>query len=296
MALPTYAFDRSRFWPTAVTGQGDTEETPSGVDSAFWAAVEREDLAALAELTEQDAAESLERLGAALPVLASWRRQQRNRSSLDDLRYRSVWQPYTGTPVSFLPGAWWVVADERHPEEGEAAVVELTRRGADVRLVLVPENLTDRAALTAHLSGAVRTADGVPAPVDGVLSLLALADGAVDDTQPVPPFLARSLALIQALGDLDVAAPLWCVTRGAAGTTRSGARRPAGAVAALGPRPGRGPRTPRAVGRPGRRAGHPGRPRLGPALRRARRPRRRGPARGRRRHHPRPPAGAGARR
>ncbi|MGC4790538.1 type I polyketide synthase [Micromonospora sp. DT178] len=222
VALPTYAFDRSRFWPTATTGQDGAEETPSGVDSAFWAAVDREDLAALAELTEQEAAESLERLGAALPVLASWRRQQRNRSTLDDLRYRSVWQPYTGTPVSFLPGAWWVVADERHPEEGEAAVVELTRRGADVRLVLVPENLTDRAALTAHLTGATRTADGEPAPVDGVLSLLALADGAVDDTQPVPPFLARSLALIQALGDLDVAAPLWCVTRGAAGTTRSG--------------------------------------------------------------------------
>ncbi|MGN9767719.1 type I polyketide synthase [Micromonospora sp. SD12] len=223
VALPTYAFDRSRFWPTAATGQGDTEETPSGVDSAFWAAVEREDLAALAELTEQDATESLERLGAALPVLASWRRQQRNRSSLDDLRYRSVWQPYTGTPVSFLPGAWWVIADERRPEEGEAAVAELTRRGADVRLVSLPENLTDRAALVAHLTGATRTADGGPAPVDGVLSLLALADGAVDDTQPVPPFLARSLALIQALGDLDVAAPLWCVTRGAAGTTRGSA-------------------------------------------------------------------------
>nr|BCK51645.1 modular polyketide synthase [Micromonospora sp.] len=222
VALPTYAFDRSRFWPTAATRQDDTEETPSGVDSAFWAAVEREDLAALAELTEQDATESLERLGGALPVLASWRRRQRNRSALDDLRYRAVWQPYTGTPVSFLPGAWWVIADARHPEEGEAAVAELSRRGADVRLVSLPENLTDRAALTAHLSGVTRTSDGGPAPVDGVLSLLALADGAVDDTQPVPPFLARSLALIQALGDLDVAAPLWCVTRGAAGTTRGG--------------------------------------------------------------------------
>ncbi|MFJ6950785.1 SDR family NAD(P)-dependent oxidoreductase, partial [Micromonospora aurantiaca] len=223
VALPTYAFDRSRFWPTAATRQDDTEETSSGVDSAFWAAVESEDLAALAELTEQDATESLERLGAALPVLASWRRQQRNRSALDDLRYRSVWQPYTGTPVSFLPGAWWVIADARHPEEGEAAVAELSRRGADVRLVSLPENLTDRAALTAHLNGVTRTSDGGPAPVDGVLSLLALADGAVDDTQPVPPFLARSLALIQALGDLDVAAPLWCVTRGAAGTTRGAA-------------------------------------------------------------------------
>ncbi|SCL73304.1 type I polyketide synthase [Micromonospora peucetia] len=220
VALPTYAFDRDRFWPTATTGQGGAEETPSGVDSAFWAAVEGEDLAALAELTAQDATESLERLGAALPVLASWRRQQRQRSTLDDLSYRSVWQPYTGTPVSFLPGAWWVVADERHPEEGEAAVNELARRGADVRLVLLPEDLTDRAALAEHLISATHTADGGRPPADGVLSLLALADGAVDDTQPVPPFLARSLALIQALGDLDVAAPLWCVTRGAAGTTR----------------------------------------------------------------------------
>ncbi|MGY3518265.1 type I polyketide synthase [Micromonospora sp. PTRAS2] len=219
--LPTYAFDRGRFWPTKAELAG-ADEAPSGVDSAFWAAVEREDLAALAELTAQDATDSLERLGAALPVLASWRRQQRERSTLDDLRYRPVWQPYTGTPVSFLSGDWWVVADERHAGEGEAAVAELTRRGADVRLVLLPEELTDRAAVAAHLAAATGDGDGGRVPADGVLSLLALADGAVDDTQPVPPFLARSLALVQALGDLDVAAPLWCVTRGAAGTTRGG--------------------------------------------------------------------------
>ncbi|WP_405095220.1 type I polyketide synthase [Micromonospora sp. NBC_01412] len=219
--LPTYAFDRDRFWPTAA-GQPGQDDAPTGVDSAFWAAVEREDLPALAELTAQSAADSLERLGAALPVLASWRRQQRERSTLDDWRYRSVWQPYTGTPVSFIPGAWWVVADERHAADGETAVAELTRRGADARLVLLPERLADRAAVAEHLAAATRTADGDTAPADGVLSLLALADGAVDDTQPVPPFLARSLALIQALGDLDVSAPLWCVTRGAAGTTRGG--------------------------------------------------------------------------
>ncbi|MEV4483689.1 type I polyketide synthase [Micromonospora coxensis] len=211
--LPTYAFDRDRYWPTTAAGQAGTAEG-TGEDAAFWAAVEREDLAALAELTAQHATDSLERLGAALPLLASWRRQQRDRSTLDDLRYRAVWQPYTGTPVSFLSGAWWVVADDRHADEGEQAVAELTRRGADVRLVLLPEQATDRTAVAAHLGAA---AEGTPA---GVLSLLALADGAVDDTQPVPPFLARSLALVQALGDLDVAAPLWCVTRGAAGTTR----------------------------------------------------------------------------
>ncbi|MEU4565130.1 type I polyketide synthase [Micromonospora sp. NPDC023956] len=219
--LPTYAFDRSRFWPGRADGPaGATDPTPNGVDAAFWAAVEQEDLAALADLTAQNATESLERLGAALPLLASWRRQQRDRSALDDLRYRSVWQPYPGTPVSFLPGAWWVVADEQRAAEGEAAVAELTQRGADARLVLLPEEPTDRAAVAGHLTAATRTDDGGRAPVDGVLSLLALADAPVDDTQPVPPFLARSLALVQALGDLDVAAPLWCVTRGAAGTTR----------------------------------------------------------------------------
>jgi acyl transferase domain-containing protein/acyl carrier protein len=219
--LPTYAFDHQRFWPSRAEARGD--DAPNGVDSAFWAAVEREDLAALAELTAQSATESLERLGAALPVLASWRRQQRDRSKLDDLRYRGVWQPYPGTPVSFLSGTWWVVVDARRAEEGTAAVAELTRRGADARLLPLPEALTDRAAVAAHLAAATRTEDGGRAAVDGVLSLLALADGPVDDTQPVPPFLARSLALVQALGDLDVAAPLWCLTRGATGTGRDAA-------------------------------------------------------------------------
>ncbi len=221
VALPTYAFDHQRYWPTPVEARGD--DAPTGVDSAFWAAVEREDLAALAELTAQSATESLERLGAALPVLASWRRQQRDRSRLDDLRYRGGWQPYSGTPVGFLSGAWWVVVDERRADEGAAAVAELTRRGADARLLPLPEELTDRAAVAAHLAAATRTDDGGRASADGVLSLLALADGPVDDTQPVPPFLARTLALVQALGDLDVAAPLWCVTRGVAGTSRGAA-------------------------------------------------------------------------
>ncbi|PSK62061.1 Hydrogenobyrinate a,c-diamide synthase [Micromonospora sp. MH33] len=130
--LPTYAFDRARYWPSAGPGGPAAEESPGGADAAFWAAVEREDLAALAELTAQDATESLERLGAALPVLAGWRRQQRDRSTLDGLRYRGVWQPYPGTPVGVLSGTWWIVADERRADEGEAAVAELARTGRPV--------------------------------------------------------------------------------------------------------------------------------------------------------------------
>ncbi|MFI5833581.1 type I polyketide synthase [Micromonospora sp. NPDC051300] len=216
VALPTYAFDRARYWPRAGVAAPAAGDGPTGVDAAFWAAVDNEDLAALADLTAADAAESLDRLGAALPLLADWRRRHRDRSTLDDLRYRAVWQPYGGIPVGYLTGLWWVVADEAVTAEAETAVAELTRRGADARLVLLPADATDRAAVAARL-----TAAG-PDPADRVLSLLALADGPVDATEPVPPFLARSLALVQALGDLDVAAPLWCLTRGAAGTTRDG--------------------------------------------------------------------------
>ena len=56
-----------------------------------------------------------------------------------------------------------------------------------------------------------------PAPVSGisgVLSLLALDEAPVPDHPAVPAGLAGTLALVQALGDAQIAAPLWVLTRG----------------------------------------------------------------------------------
>src|SRR5690606_26677876 len=71
----------------------------------------------------------------------------------------------------------------------------------------------DRAALAAALSEAA----GAGAPPAGVLSLLACGDGEPlgPDTPSVPRTLAETAALVQALGDAGIAAPLWCATRGA---------------------------------------------------------------------------------
>ena len=72
--LPTYAFQRQRFWPQLLGG------TPVGsevTDSAFWAAVEREDLEELAGLDEL-----------ALPALSEWRRRHQERSRLHAWRYQ----------------------------------------------------------------------------------------------------------------------------------------------------------------------------------------------------------------
>ncbi|WP_346168642.1 hypothetical protein, partial [Streptomyces javensis] len=61
--LPTYAFQRERFWLEPAAAQPAT----SAVDAAFWDAVERGDAEALGVDAEQS-------LSAALPALASWRR------------------------------------------------------------------------------------------------------------------------------------------------------------------------------------------------------------------------------
>ncbi|HWM07665.1 MAG TPA: SDR family NAD(P)-dependent oxidoreductase, partial [Actinophytocola sp.] len=92
-----------------------------------------------------------------------------------------------------LSGRWVVVG------AGHDAVADgLAEHGADV--VRVAAGTADRAAVADALRDAV-----AGEPPAGVVSLLAL-----DDQQ-----CAASIPLVQALGDLEVTAPLWCVTSGA---------------------------------------------------------------------------------
>ncbi|WP_431901600.1 type I polyketide synthase [Micromonospora chalcea] len=204
--LPTYPFERQHYWVPAEAPADDTTTGGAGaLDRRFWAAVERADLDALRDtlaVTDTAAAESLRTL---LPVLADWRRQRQEHSVLDGWRYREEWQVAPEPAPARLAGTWLLAlpADDADDPVARAVRAALTGAGADV-LPLTVEPDADRAGLAAALAGAE------PA---GVVSLLAGEPRTADGT--VLPGLTTTLALVQALGDAGVAAPLWLVTRGA---------------------------------------------------------------------------------
>ncbi|UQX03806.1 type I polyketide synthase [Streptomyces sp. RerS4] len=215
--LPTYAFQSQRFWPEAAPADPEAPPAESALDARFWDAVEREDLAAL---TAELHIEGDQPLTALLPALSSWRRESREQSTVDGWRYRVTWKPLAEAGATRLSGAWLVVVPEAlaGPDADTAAAVlrTLGERGAEVRTVTVAADAADRDALTT----ALKTATGGATHPAGVLSLLALGDTDAAPLREHPGLLATA-ALVQALGDADVAAPLWCVTRGAVSVARS---------------------------------------------------------------------------
>ncbi|MFI6449835.1 type I polyketide synthase, partial [Kitasatospora sp. NPDC050543] len=207
--LPTYAFQRQRYWPEAPVAAAATSHGAAGqgdpVDARFWEAVESEDLTALAATLEVEGGSEL---GAVLPMLVAWRRQSRQQSTVDGWRYRDSWKPVTDLGAGALSGTWLLAVPAGFGDDAAVAALEgmFTARGVEVRRCELDAVAADRFSVAGELRGIL--ADGVEP--SGVVSLLAAAGGPV-----------ATLTLVQALGDAGVDAPLWCVTRGAVATGRS---------------------------------------------------------------------------
>ncbi|MFE2946202.1 type I polyketide synthase [Embleya sp. NPDC059267] len=211
--LPTYPFERKRYWLDAVTPAGAATTgggagSGAAIDAAFWALVESGDRAGLAEALGADA--SAETLGAVLPALSSWWDRTRSGAAVDAWRHRIVWRPVGGPGVGGLRGTWLLVVPEEPAAIGWADFLTplLSAAGARVERVSVARDLAERAALRVLLTGQHES-------LAGVVSLLALAEGTVPGFDAVPWGAAATVALVQALDDAGVSAPLWAVTSGA---------------------------------------------------------------------------------
>jgi len=209
--LPTYAFQRQRYWPKQRAAVAPTTtDAVSGADSAFWAAVESGDLTQLSQTLAIDAG----RLHEVMPALAAWRRRERGESTVADWRYRITWAPIAAPGgTARLSGTWLLVVPSSGPSTTTAALCAeaLTDHGANVLLTEVPAGEVDRQALADRISETVRETPTIA----GVLTLLALDDEPLPDSPVVPRGLAATMGLVQALGDSEITAPLWVLTGGA---------------------------------------------------------------------------------
>uniref|UniRef100_UPI0035E3F843 type I polyketide synthase n=1 Tax=Kibdelosporangium persicum TaxID=2698649 RepID=UPI0035E3F843 len=207
--LPTYAFQRRRFWPAAgVPAVVPGDAVPA--DGEFWNAVDGGDLEWLASSLGVDQ----DTLDQVVPALSVWRRDRRDKSLVDSWRYRVVWRPRGEDGQGTLSGTWLLALPVTGAEELTGLLTSgLTAAGARVETMTIDPARDDRTAVRERLSG-VRPA--------GVLSLLALAPGQGDRWPGVPWGLAACLVLTQALGDAALDVPLWSVTRGGVVTGRAG--------------------------------------------------------------------------
>ncbi|MFI6099468.1 type I polyketide synthase [Lentzea sp. NPDC051213] len=156
--LPTYAFQRSRFWPEPEVAVGKADP----LDAAFWQLVENDELAEVLDLDPDVAA-------AVVPALSSWRIRQRSQTVVDSWRFRESWTRLSLSGA--FTGSWLVVVPPGEQDTWTRDVVEILG-GVAVPLDKVPGLAGREFTGVVSLLGVADDSGDVPYPLSGTLGLL----------------------------------------------------------------------------------------------------------------------------
>ncbi|WP_437670504.1 type I polyketide synthase [Sorangium sp. So ce131] len=218
VVLPTYAFQRQRYWLDAPKARtpGVEERASAPADAGFWDAVDKGDVGTLTQALSVGDNDQQAALATLLPALSTWRRKRTELSTVDAWRYRVAWKPLRVASRSDLSGAWLLVVST--VDDLVAPLTEaLTAAGATAVVCAVGAAEVDRALLATRL----REALGAGVAPRGVLSLLALDEAPLPGLPALQSGIALTLSLVQALGDAGIEAPVWLLTRGAVSVARA---------------------------------------------------------------------------
>jgi acyl transferase domain-containing protein/acyl carrier protein len=189
--LPPTAMLGEIYWP-AVAADRHAEVVTNGggaVTADFWSAVGSGDFSRVIETLGVSSDVSA---GDLVRALDHWHRRRGTGATIAGWRYRIGWSPWPEPRErAGLDGVWLLVTTGAPLTEAVATM--LADAGADVRTT----SAVSASAIQQALGGV---------PPAGVLSLLAL------DGEDGP---AATVALLRTLGELEISAPAWCVTRGA---------------------------------------------------------------------------------
>ncbi|HEY5195315.1 MAG TPA: SDR family NAD(P)-dependent oxidoreductase, partial [Solirubrobacteraceae bacterium] len=146
----------------------------------------------------------------------------RERPLVSDRQYRVSWKPIVPASTPVLSGSWLIalpssIAGDRWVT---SLVDALGEHGARVVPIQLDGTKSARQSFPQRLRHTIEEFHDT-ASVEGVVSLLALEEACDPPDARAPTGLAGTLALTQALGDLDIAAPLWLITRGAVSVASS---------------------------------------------------------------------------
>ncbi|WP_171055593.1 type I polyketide synthase, partial [Nonomuraea sp. KC401] len=211
VALPTYPFQRQRYWPDPPRQEEDVRP-----DQGLWDAVGRDDLDGLLAVLGLESGSTVADL---LPALARLRGPGGGQDGArhGDVRYQLGWRPITDLPSPSLSGTWLVVAGDAAPAQALAA--GLAAHGAHT--VVLPAGSSGGCPVLPDMSGSSASAGGGVAGIVCLLSEGVRAPAVPDGPAPVW-FLTRGA--IQVVPSDRVAGPDtaedWGALRGTSGAGR----------------------------------------------------------------------------